>query len=62
MDAPRATQPAGKLVGQGRTADVYEHGVEQVLRRYRAPRDTEREVAAMEHARTMASLSLGRAR
>ena len=29
---------------------MYEHGTE-VLRRYRSPRDTEREVAAMEHAR-----------
>lgn len=40
-----------KLVGTGRTADVYEHGASQVLRQYRKPRDTEREVAAMEHAR-----------
>ena len=39
------------LVGTGRTADVFEHGAGEVLRRYRAPRDTEREVAAMEHAR-----------
>jgi Ser/Thr protein kinase RdoA (MazF antagonist) len=30
---------------------VFEHGAGEVLRRYRAPRDTEREVAAMEHAR-----------
>jgi Ser/Thr protein kinase RdoA (MazF antagonist) len=30
---------------------VFEHGPREVLRRYRAPRDTEREVAAMEHAR-----------
>jgi aminoglycoside phosphotransferase (APT) family kinase protein len=30
---------------------VFEHGAGEVLRRYRKPRDTEREVAAMEHAR-----------
>jgi len=30
---------------------VFEHGAGQVLRRYRTPRDTDREVAAMEHAR-----------
>jgi aminoglycoside phosphotransferase (APT) family kinase protein len=30
---------------------VFEHGAGEVLRRYREPRDTEREVAAMEHAR-----------
>jgi Ser/Thr protein kinase RdoA (MazF antagonist) len=41
-----------KVVGTGRTADVFEHGPGKVLRRYRAPRDTQREVAAMEHART----------
>jgi aminoglycoside phosphotransferase (APT) family kinase protein len=40
-----------RLVGIGRSAEVYEHGAGQVLRRYREPRDTEREVAAMEHAR-----------
>jgi aminoglycoside phosphotransferase (APT) family kinase protein len=40
-----------RLVGMGRSAEVYEHGSGQVLRRYREPRDTEREVAAMEHAR-----------
>jgi aminoglycoside phosphotransferase (APT) family kinase protein len=39
------------LIGTGRTADVFEHGEGEVLRRYRKPRDTEREVAAMEHAR-----------
>jgi aminoglycoside phosphotransferase (APT) family kinase protein len=39
------------LVGTGRTADVYEHGAGEVLRRYRSPRDTDREVAAIEHAR-----------
>jgi aminoglycoside phosphotransferase (APT) family kinase protein len=39
------------LMGTGRTADVFEHGDGQVLRRYRTPRDTEREVAAMEYAR-----------
>jgi aminoglycoside phosphotransferase (APT) family kinase protein len=38
-------------VGTGRTADVFERGSREVLRRYRAPRDTELEVAAMEHAR-----------
>jgi aminoglycoside phosphotransferase (APT) family kinase protein len=42
---------APKLVGSGRSADVYQHGDREVLRRYRSPRDTEREVAAMEHAR-----------
>jgi aminoglycoside phosphotransferase (APT) family kinase protein len=30
---------------------VFEHGLGEVLRRYWEPRDTEREVAAMEHAR-----------
>jgi aminoglycoside phosphotransferase (APT) family kinase protein len=39
-------------IGTGRTADVFEHGPAQVLRRYREPRDTRREVAAMEHARS----------
>jgi Ser/Thr protein kinase RdoA (MazF antagonist) len=33
------------------TADVFEHGQGKVLRHYRTPRDTEREVAAMEHVR-----------
>jgi aminoglycoside phosphotransferase (APT) family kinase protein len=42
----------GQLVGTGRSADVFEHGEGKVLRRYRAARDTEREVAAMEHARS----------
>jgi aminoglycoside phosphotransferase (APT) family kinase protein len=40
-----------RLVGTGRSANVFEHGAKEVLRRYRVPRDTEREVAAMEHAR-----------
>jgi hypothetical protein len=31
---------------------VFEHGPHDVLRRYREPRDTAREVAAMEHARS----------
>lgn len=31
---------------------MFEHGAGEVLRRYRRPRDTEREVAAMEHARS----------
>jgi Ser/Thr protein kinase RdoA (MazF antagonist) len=39
------------MLGSGRSADVYEHGDGEVLRRYRRPRDTELEVAAMEHAR-----------
>jgi aminoglycoside phosphotransferase (APT) family kinase protein len=39
------------MLGTGRTADVFEHGDGKVLRRYREPRDTEREVAAMEYAR-----------
>jgi aminoglycoside phosphotransferase (APT) family kinase protein len=39
------------LVGSGRSADVYEHESGWVLRCYREPRDTEREVAGMEHAR-----------
>jgi Ser/Thr protein kinase RdoA (MazF antagonist) len=30
---------------------VFEHGAGEVLRRYRRPRDTEKEVAAMQHAR-----------
>jgi tRNA A-37 threonylcarbamoyl transferase component Bud32 len=38
-------------VGAGRSADVFEHGSGEVLRRYHHPRDTEREVAAMEYAR-----------
>jgi aminoglycoside phosphotransferase (APT) family kinase protein len=42
---------AVELVGRGRSADVFAHGPGEVLRRYRSPRDTEREVAAMEHAR-----------
>lgn len=41
----------GASVGTGRSADVYEYGAGWVLRRYREPRDTEREVAGMEHAR-----------
>jgi aminoglycoside phosphotransferase (APT) family kinase protein len=40
------------VLGTGRTADVFEHGDGEVLRRYRAPRDTEREVAGMQHARS----------
>jgi aminoglycoside phosphotransferase (APT) family kinase protein len=40
------------MIGTGRTADVFEHGHDEVLRRYRTARDTEREVAAMEHARS----------
>jgi Phosphotransferase enzyme family len=47
---PRLAEP-GPLVGRGRSADVFEYGPDRVLRRYRAPRDTEREVAGMEHAR-----------
>jgi aminoglycoside phosphotransferase (APT) family kinase protein len=43
---------ADSMVGTGRSADVFAHGADEVLRRYRSPRDTEREVAAMEHART----------
>jgi aminoglycoside phosphotransferase (APT) family kinase protein len=38
-------------VGTGRTADVFAHGEGEVIRRYRSPRDTEREVAAMSYAR-----------
>jgi aminoglycoside phosphotransferase (APT) family kinase protein len=41
----------GALIGSRRSADVYEYGPDEVLRRYRDPRDTEREVAGMEHAR-----------
>lgn len=40
-----------ELVGRGRSADVFEHGEGRVLRRYRTPRNTRLEVAAMEHAR-----------
>jgi len=40
-----------EILGIGRSADVFEHGPGEVLRRYRTPRDTAREVAAMEHAR-----------
>jgi aminoglycoside phosphotransferase (APT) family kinase protein len=39
------------MIGTGRSADVYEHGEGEILRRYRRPRDTEREVAVMELAR-----------
>jgi aminoglycoside phosphotransferase (APT) family kinase protein len=39
------------MIGTGRSADVIAHGEREVLRRYRRPRDTEREVATMEHAR-----------
>jgi Ser/Thr protein kinase RdoA (MazF antagonist) len=42
--------PAEKI-GIGRSADVFAYGEGRVLRRYREPRDTEREVAAMELAR-----------
>ena len=42
---------AREILGTGRSADVFEHGPHEVLRRYRAPRDTAREVAVMEHAR-----------
>jgi aminoglycoside phosphotransferase (APT) family kinase protein len=42
----------GGLIGTGRSADVFEHGPGEVLRRYRKPRDTDLEVAAMEHARS----------
>ena len=37
-----------RLIGTGRSADVFEHGPGEVLRRYREGRDTELEVAAME--------------
>jgi aminoglycoside phosphotransferase (APT) family kinase protein len=40
------------MIGTGRTADVFQHGRGEVLRRYRTAHDTEREVAAMEHARS----------
>jgi aminoglycoside phosphotransferase (APT) family kinase protein len=39
------------MLGTGRSADVYEHSHGEVLRRYRRPRDTDREVAVMELAR-----------
>jgi hypothetical protein len=42
---------SGALIGSGRSADVFEHGEHEVLRRYRSPRDTAHEVAAIEHAR-----------
>ncbi len=42
----------GELIGTGRSADVYAYGEGQILRRYRTLRDTEREAAAMEHARS----------
>jgi aminoglycoside phosphotransferase (APT) family kinase protein len=45
------TAPDLKQIGTGRSADVFEHGRHEVLRRYRTPRDTGLEVAAMEHAR-----------
>jgi aminoglycoside phosphotransferase (APT) family kinase protein len=46
-----SAETEGPLVGTGRSADVFEYGQREVLRRYREPRDTELEVAAMEHAR-----------
>jgi aminoglycoside phosphotransferase (APT) family kinase protein len=42
---------ADSTIGTGRSADVFAHGPGKVLRRYRKPRDTEREVTAMEHVR-----------
>jgi aminoglycoside phosphotransferase (APT) family kinase protein len=39
-------------IGTGRTADVFAYGDGRVLRRYREPRDTEREVVAMQDARS----------
>jgi aminoglycoside phosphotransferase (APT) family kinase protein len=42
---------SGALIGSGRSADVYEYGPDRVQRRYREPRDTEREVAGMKVAR-----------
>jgi aminoglycoside/choline kinase family phosphotransferase len=39
------------MLGTGRSADVYVFGEHEVLRRYRHPRDTEREVTVMELAR-----------
>jgi Ser/Thr protein kinase RdoA (MazF antagonist) len=41
----------GGLIGTGRSADVFEYGEGKVLRRYRNARDTDGEVAVMEHAR-----------
>jgi tRNA A-37 threonylcarbamoyl transferase component Bud32 len=41
----------GPLVARGRDADVYAFGADRVLRRYREPSCTPREVAVMEHAR-----------
>jgi Ser/Thr protein kinase RdoA (MazF antagonist) len=41
----------GRLVGAGRSADVFALADGTVLRRHHRPRDTELEVAAMEHAR-----------
>jgi aminoglycoside phosphotransferase (APT) family kinase protein len=38
-------------IGSGRNADVFAYTPDKVLRRYREPRDTAREAAAMEHAR-----------
>jgi Phosphotransferase enzyme family len=46
---PRNESP--RMLGTGRSADVFEHDPGHVLRRYRHARDTEREVAGMEHAR-----------
>jgi Ser/Thr protein kinase RdoA (MazF antagonist) len=47
-----ADPPPGALVGTGRNAEVFDYGQGNVLRRYRSPRDTEVEVAAMNHARS----------
>jgi aminoglycoside phosphotransferase (APT) family kinase protein len=51
LAAPGEARRLGASVGTGRSADVYEYEPGWVLRRYREPRDTEREVAGMEHAR-----------
>jgi aminoglycoside phosphotransferase (APT) family kinase protein len=51
LAAPGEARRLGASVGTGRSADVYEYDPGWVLRRYREPRDTEREVAGMEYAR-----------
>lgn len=44
-----ASDPPGRLLGTGRTADVYAIGDDRVLRRYRLPIDAAAEARLMQH-------------
>ncbi len=46
-----AGAPPGRLIGSGRSADVYELDDDRVLRRYRGPFDVGAEVTVMTHLR-----------